>query len=149
MGCAREEGKTFMWLGAIEMSSGKRLGAYWSQPSRNFCSLAAVSSTWRVLWTIQNHARSHQGNLIYCLVFRTWHLGQDSTHLTTQQSSSSESIAWTILQPMVKNVHAEVKNHVLLKQRSPRGHTTFPLMPILTNSSVKGVLTTSFNVYAM
>lgn len=44
---------------------------------------------------------------------------------------------------------AEVKFRILLKQRSPRGHITLPLKPILTTCSVKGVLTTSFNVYAL
>ena len=50
---------------------------------------------------------------------------------------------------MERNVHAQVKIHVLLKQRSPRGHITLPLMPILISFSVKSIWTTSFNVSAV
>lgn len=50
---------------------------------------------------------------------------------------------------MERNVHAEVSIHVSLQERSPRGHITLPLMPVLTTFSVKGVLTANFNVYAI
>lgn len=54
---------------------------------------AAVSCAWRVMGTIQHRARSQQCNLVDYLLYRTWHLGQDSSHLTTEQSSSPEPIA--------------------------------------------------------
>lgn len=115
----------------------------------NSAPCAAVHCTCRAMGTIQHHAKSQQCNLVYYLLFRTWHYGQDSSHLTTEQLSSPESITWTLLQLMERNVHAEVKVHVLLKKWSPRSHITLPLRPILTTFCVKTVLTMGFDVCAI
>lgn len=113
---SRREDKIFMWWGALDMSTEKSLGSYWRQLDRNFCFL------WRVAGTTQCHTRSQDCNFVYYLLFRTWHLGQDSSPLTTEQTSSPEPVIWALLKPMERSVNAEVESCSSKKDTSRRSH---------------------------